>query len=316
MRVTVLGGAGFVGSRIVERCVRAGHAVLVIDGLVERTGGRREHLGAVRDDVELVDRRVEEVGDLPLRLDRTDVVVDCMGWTRHREALVDPLHDLALNLTAHVDWLRRLPRGARPHVVHLGSRTQFTDPPGGGDIAEDAPQSPADVQGIHKAAAEEHLRLAARLRRLDAIALRFPACVGPHQPSVGEEIGLVGEFVRELLAGRCVRVYGRERRRAVVFVDDVAEVVCRLLDAPVDGFTALNLRGDVLPIAELARRLQALVGRGSVEVSEVPAEIAAIDSGGAGLAEDRLRAVLGAVPRTPLDAALGAAVRWLEAVLR
>jgi nucleoside-diphosphate-sugar epimerase len=315
MRVTVLGGAGFVGSRIVARCVRAGHAVLAVDGLVERTGGRRAHLDAVRDQVEVIERRVEDVGDLAARLARTDVVIDCMGWTRHRAALADPLHDLALNLGAHVDWLRRLPAEARPRIVYLGSRTQFTDPPGGGDIAEDAPPSPADVQGIHKAAAEEHVRLAARLRGLEVIALRFPACVGPHQPADGDEIGLVGEFVRELRAGRCVRVYGEHRRRALVFVDDVAEVVCRLLDVPVDGFTAFNLRGDVLPIAELARRLQALVGRGTVEVADVPTEIAAIDSGAAALAEDRLQAALGTVPRTALDAALRAAVGWLDTVL-
>jgi dTDP-L-rhamnose 4-epimerase len=315
MRVTVFGGAGFVGSRIVACCVRAGHAVLVVDGLVERTGGRRSHLDAVRNDVEVIERRVEEVGDLAARLARTDAVIDCMGWTRHRAALLDPLHDLALNLTAHVDWLLRLPADARPRIVYLGSRTQFTDPPGGGDIAEDAPPSPADVQGIHKAAAEEHVRLAARRRHLDALALRFPACIGPHQPADGDEIGLVGEFVRELRAGRCVRVFGHHRRRAVVFVDDVAEVVCRLLDVPADGFTAFNLRGDVLPIAELAHRLQTRVGRGTVEVVEVPAEIAAIDSGAAALREDRLRAALGTVPRTALDAALDAAVRWLDGVL-
>ena len=315
-RVTLFGGAGFIGSRIALACVRAGHRVRVIDGLLARTSGRRENLAPVAADIDFRAARIEHVGDLDRVLAESDVIVDCMGWTQHRAALDDPLYDLELNVASHLHWLRRVPDHLRAKVVYLGSRGQYADP-ATGDIGEDDPQEPRDVQGIHKAAAERHFRLAASLRDLDVVALRLPACVGPNQPAEGEDIGLVGGFARDLLAGRAIRVYGRGRRRAVAYVDDVAEIVCQLARLPGRGFQAYNLRGDVLPIEDIAKRLVAIVGRGSVEVADLPRDIAAIDSGAAAFREDRLRAALGgAVPRTPVDEALAATVRHLAGAAR
>ena len=315
-RVTLFGGAGFIGSRIALACVRAGHRVRVIDGLLARTSGRRENLAPVAADIDFRAARIEHVGDLDRVLAESDVIVDCMGWTQHRAALDDPLYDLELNVASHLHWLRRVPDHLRAKVVYLGSRGQYADP-ATGDIGEDDPQEPRDVQGIHKAAAERHFRLAASLRDLDVVALRLPACIGPNQPAEGEDIGLVGGFARDLLAGRAIRVYGRGRRRAVAYVDDVAEIVCQLARLPGRGFQAYNLRGDVLPIEDIAKRLVAIVGRGSVEVADLPRDIAAIDSGAAAFREDRLRAALGgAVPRTPVDEALAATVRHLAGAAR
>jgi len=314
-RILLLGGAGFVGSRIAIACVRAGHSVQVVDGLLQNTSGRHENLAAVATAVDFVAARVEEVADLEQRIAASDVVIDSMGWTLHRAALADPLYDLELNLASHVHWLGRLPEGARAKVIYLGSRAQYGDLPGA-EIDEDAPQEPLDVQGIHKAAAERHFRLAARLRNVAVVVLRLPACIGPHQPFEGDDVGLVGGFVRDVLAGRTILVFGRGRRRAIAFVDDVAEVVCRLVTRPADGFTAYNLRGEGLPIDELAARVVATAGRGNVEVTELPAEVAAIDSGAAMLREERLRAALGGeIPRTPLDQALRETVRYLQGVL-
>jgi len=315
-RVTLFGGAGFIGSRIALACVRAGHRVRVIDGLLARTSGRRENLAPVAADIDFRAARIEHVGDLDRVLAESDVIVDCMGWTQHRAALDDPLYDLELNVASHLHWLRRVPDHLRAKVVYLGSRGQYADP-ATGDIGEDDPQEPRDVQGIHKAATERHFRLAASLRDLDVVALRLPACIGPNQPAEGEDIGLLGGFARDLLAGRAIRVYGRGRRRAVAYVDDVAEIVCQLARLPGRGFQAYNLRGDVLPIEDIAKRLVAIVGRGSVEVADLPRDIAAIDSGAAAFREDRLRAALGgAVPRTLVDEALAATVRHLAGAAR
>jgi len=314
-RILLLGGAGFLGSRIAGACVKAGHVVQVIDGLMPQTSGRRDNLAATAADIELVARPVEQVEDLEASIAASDVVVDAMGWTLHRAALENPLRDMALNLASHIHWLQRIPEGSRPTVIVLGSRVQFGDV-AGGEIDEDAPQEPLDVQGIHKAAAERHFRLASRLRGVPVIALRLPACIGPHQPFEGDDIGLVGGFIRDALAGNTIRVFGRGRRRAIAYVDDVADVACKLASLKTEGFTAFNLRGEVLAIHELAERVVAAAGRGRVDVAEMPGELAAIDSGAAAFREERLRVALGGtIPRTPLDHALAETIRYMQEVL-
>lgn len=311
----LLGGAGFIGSQITAAFVKAGHTIRVIDGLLPQTSGRRENLAGVAGQVEILAQRVEEIPDLDRYLADSDVIVDCMGWTLHRGALADPLYDMTLNLASHIHWLARLPKDAKPLVVYLGGRVQYANVPGA-EIDEDTPQDPLDIQGIHKSAAERHFRLAARLRGLAIISLRFPACIGRGQPFQGDDIGLVGGFIREALAGRPIQVFGRGRKRAIAFVGDVVEIVGRLASARPEGFVSYNLRGEVLPIDELAGLVVEAVGRGSVEVTELPKDVAAIDSGEAAFRQDRLRDALGGrVPATPLADALKETVGYMKEVL-
>ena len=105
--VLVLGGAGFIGSQVVDRFVRAGHRVRVIDGLLDRTGGREAHLSQLRSRIEWIRADVREVGDFDRLLEGTSVIVDCMAWTSHRLAIQDPLHDLDLNVASHLSYLPR-----------------------------------------------------------------------------------------------------------------------------------------------------------------------------------------------------------------
>ena len=73
-------------------------------------------------------------------------------------------------------------------------------------ITESTAMVPEDVQGIHKAAADHHFRVFAKLKRLNVLSLRFANCYGPNQPRAGEDIGLIGGFIRDALAGKTIVV--------------------------------------------------------------------------------------------------------------
>src|SRR5712691_11841726 len=144
--VVVLGGAGFIGSHIVERFGELGNDVTVIDGLLPNTGGARENLQHCRAHVRFIELRVEDVRNLGDILGQADVIVDCMAWTSHMDALGDPELDLRLNATSHLHVVRTLQPGSRAKIIYLGSRGQYGNPEVA-EIDETTSMLPVDVQG-------------------------------------------------------------------------------------------------------------------------------------------------------------------------
>jgi nucleoside-diphosphate-sugar epimerase len=312
-RVLVAGGAGFLGSRIAARYVAAGWDVTVVDGLLERTGGCREHLAPLQEQIRFIPERIESLTGLPRLVAGMDVIIDSMAWTAHRLAMRDPIRDLHLNAESHLHLIQALPAGSASRVIYLGSRVQFGDHPGT-EIHEDTPMVPRDVQGIHKLTGELYFRVYASTLGLKVVSLRLPNCFGPHQPVTGEDIGLVGSMIRDLLQGRTVEVFGDGRRRGFVFAEDAAEVVYRAGRLDREGFTPLNFGGWSLTIEELVKHLVEIVGTGGYTRAPLPADLRHVDMGNAQMTNQGLAAVLGEVPMTDLHAALSATVAYVRAM--
>jgi UDP-glucose 4-epimerase len=306
VNVFIAGGAGFVGSRIAKAFLDSGHAVVILDGLLDRTGASRNHVAKLHA-ARFIESRIEDTAELGDLIGGSDIIVDAMAWTCHRLALSDPNYDLALNLSSHLHLLAAVPKGWPGRIIFLGSRGQYGSPQVS-EITEDTPQNPEDVQGIHKTAAESHFRLASRLKRISVASLRMPAIIGPNQPVNGDDIGLFGGFIRDLVAGRTVELYGENRRRAVIHVDDIAETVVRLASAAWSGFAPFNLAGHNVNLADTLHMLITEIGSGSMTVTSAPAEIAAIDIGGIPVSEARLTALLGPLPRRDLRTTLRSAI--------
>jgi UDP-glucose 4-epimerase len=306
----VFGGAGFIGSHIVEQLVAAGDRIIVVDGLVQGTGGSAAHLAAVRDRVDYRPVTIAELPDLAGLLRETDVVIDAMAWTTHIAALAQPLKDLQLNLVSHLTLLEGLRASPAPRVIYLGSRSQFGHV--AGVLDNNTPMNPLDVQGIHKAAAEQHFRLWARRQRRDVLSLRLPNCFGERQPVSGDDIGLVGGFIRKALNNEVVEVFGEQRRRCLLYARDAADIVVAAAGASWSGFTGVNAGGTHVAILELAQQVVAAAGRGSVEVRPLPPDVKAIDAGDAEVDESALRTLVGKPPRHDFGAALRATVAYFK----
>jgi UDP-glucose 4-epimerase len=308
--VLVLGGAGFIGSHVAERFVAAGDRVIVLDGLIAGTGGRLENVQPLlASGVEIVRSDIASAPYLRGLVERSDLVVDTMAWTAHRPALEDPVRDLRLNAESHLHVIRCLPAG-KP-VIYLGSRGQYGAAPTA-TITEETPMTPQDVQGIHKLAAESYYRVFAGLRGFHAVSLRIANCFGERQPTSGDDIGLIGNFVRDLLAGREVSVFGDGRRRNLVYARDLAGVVQRLGAERFAGFSAFNYAGDAVRIEAIVKLLVEIVGRGGYRVAAMPHDLARIDVGDAHFSDGRLRALMGGLPATDLRRALSATVDYFR----
>lgn len=308
MRILVAGGAGFIGSHIVGAFLSEGHDVVVVDGLLPRTGGNR---GNLPDHPRLVlhPHRVEHLQELDGVLQESDLVVDAMGWTRHLLALDDPAYDCELNVRSHLALLAAMPATNAPRTIYLGSRGQYGSPKVE-RIDEGTPCAPEDVQGIHKQAAESHWRVGSRLRNFPVASLRFGNTFGPRQPVQGRDIGLVGLFIRDLQAGKEIELYGEGRQRPLVFAPDLAQAVVRMAGRSWVGFKAWNVSGWDVPLEDLVERLCKLIGHGSWRVASFPDYVRAIDVGNATFDGRAFQEFVGGFRLSSLEDALAETVEY------
>lgn len=308
--VLILGGAGFIGSAIVERFCSEGYDVTVIDGLLRQSGGSRDNLAPVLSRIRFIESRIEEIANLDELVSGFSLVIDCMAWTSHHLALENPLNDLQLNASSHLYLINAIKDGRDTQIIFLGSRGQYGNP-GVEIIREDTPMSPEDIQGVHKLAAESYYRIYAKFKNLNVVSLRLPNCFGENQPVIGPDIGLVGSFVRDLLSHHTLEVYG-ERKRFLAYAGDVAEIVFKLSRKGSKGFCAYNMGGQELTIQQLVAALISVIGSGSFVVKDVPEHIKAIDMGNARISEDKLQAALGDIEATDLFQALSRTVDYFK----
>ncbi len=310
--VLILGGSGFIGSNIAQRFCRcrAKYNVVIIDGLLEGACGQRANLKGIKKDVRFIECKIENVGNLKNLVKSCDIIIDCMALTPHRTGINNPIYDLRLNAESHLVLIQHLINFQGKNIIYLGSRSQYGNVDSG-KIVEMTPMNPNDIQGIHKLAAESYYRIYSKLYGFNVVSLRFPNCFGKNQPVEGEDIGLIGSFIRDALNGKTVEVFGN-RKRNLVYVDDVAEVVFKLANKHFVGFNAFNLSGHRVTIELLASSIISITGHGKLETVKLPERLKAIDIGDAELNDNKLKKFLGKIPKTDLQVAFRKTIEYFK----
>lgn len=307
----ILGGAGFIGSNLAERFLGQGWGVTVLDGLLENTGGRRENIEHLFSEIIFIESKIEKADLLKEVVKRSDVIIDCMALTGHRFALADPKYDLELNCHSHLCLIEVLKDLPVKKVIYVGSRGQYGNP-SVAEINEETPMIPEDVQGIHKLAAESYFRVYSKHYGFHVTSLRVPGCFGKNQPTSGDDIGLIGNFIRDVLENNTIEVYGSRRRRSFIYAKDLVEIVYRICNLPFSGFSAFNVRGTDVFIHELAQIIIEIAGKGDYIIKEIRHEIQIIDIGKSRLCEENLRHFIGDYPITDLKSSLTETIQYFK----
>lgn len=309
--VLVLGGAGFIGSNLVRFFLENNYQVTVIDGLLKETGGRKSNLDKLLDRINFIDKPIEKTENLEEYIKKVDIIVDCMGWTSHRLALENPEYDLRLNVVSHLTLIRALKNHPGKTIFYLGSRGQYGKPEAK-IIDENTPTKPLDIQGIHKLTAESYFRVYSKLYSLHVISLRIPNCYGPNQPIKGDDIGLIGSFIISALNNRAIKVFGKTRKRSVIYVEDLCWVILKLADKLDKGFTVYNIPGDQVNLEYLAKTIVAVTEQGNYSVEELPDHLAKIDIGDIPMNDELLFSKIGKTCSTELVLGLTPTVEYFK----
>lgn len=221
MRVVVTGGAGFVGSHIVEALVARGDEVHVVDDL---SRGRREHVPTAAT-LHVAD--VREPLDALFAPIAPEAVVHLAAQIDVRVSVADPVADALANVVGTIQVLEAaLPHGAQVVFSSTGGAIYGEcDRP----APEDAERRPLAPYGASKLAAEEYLALWNRLHDTSHVALRLGNVYGPRQDPHGEA-GVVAIFLQRLREGLPATIFGDGRQtRDYVYAGDVAGAVLAAL---------------------------------------------------------------------------------------
>ena len=303
MRSLVTGGAGFIGSTLVDALVSRGDRVVVVDDL---SRGRREQVNndATFHQLDIVDG---ELVDLVAAL-APDVIFHQAAQIDVRRSVSDPVLDTRINVLGTVNLLEACARAAVPRVVFASSGGAIY-----GDTAviptpETQPCAPASAYGAAKLTGETYGRLFSRLHGVEFVALRYANVYGPRQDPHGEA-GVVAIFAERLLEGREAVINGDGvQRRDYVHVDDV--VRANLLAGSTDAPDAYNIgTGRECNVNELYAMLARAAGADR-RATHGPGK--AGEQRRSCLDVSRAKARLGWIPRVDLDSGLAGTVDWFR----
>jgi nucleoside-diphosphate-sugar epimerase len=244
VRALVTGGAGFIGSHLVEALLRRGDAVRVLDSFA--TGSRR-NLAAVCDDVDVIEGDVRSYERVNRAAQGCDVVFHLAAVPSVPHSIADPIADSEINVggTLNVLLVAR-DQGVR-RVVFASSCSVYGDAaclP----LSEASPARPLVPYAASKLAAEHQCRAAAVVYGVDVVALRYFNVFGPRQDPRTTYAAVVPRFIAAMLDGRSPAVFGTgEQTRDFVHVADVVEA--NLLAARAGG-----VAGEVFNVASGERR--------------------------------------------------------------
>ena len=300
--VLITGGLGFIGSNLARRLALLGARVTVIDSLIPQYGGKLFNLAGLdeRVTINIADVRDEYSMDYLVR--EQAFIFNLAGQVSHLDSMHNPYTDLDINCRGQLSILEAC-RKHNPAVrlVYSGTRQVYGRPrylP----VDEEHPIDPVDVNGVNKVAGEWYHIVYHRAYGLRTTSLRLTNTYGPRMRVVDARQTFLGIWLRRLIDGDEILVYGDgNQRRDFNYVDDAVEALMVVAAADASIGQIYNLGGgEVVSLRALAELLVDLNGGGRYRLVPFPDEQKAIDIGDYYGTYAKLEAALGWQPRVAL----------------
>jgi UDP-glucose 4-epimerase len=301
----VTGGAGFIGSHIVDVLVAQGHTATVFDDL---SSGKRENLGAG------IALTVGDVRDKQAVRAALSGNVDCVfhlaAQIDVRRAVQDPGFDAQVNVGGTINVLNACVEAHARRFVMSSTGGALYGEPSTLPASEQSAIQPLSPYGVSKYCAEQYIEYFHRMYGLETVILRYANVYGPRQDSSGEA-GVVGIFARHILLGQSSIVYGDgEQTRDFVFVDDVAQANMLAMQGP---FGTFNIgTGVETSLNQLLAIFELVVGH-RVAREYAPARAGEVRR--IALNAEKARHELGWKPSVSLEDGLARTLAWVRTCL-
>lgn len=254
----VTGGAGFIGSNLVDRLLELGHRVRVIDNF---STGLRTNLAHVQDSVELIEGDIQSYERVHNSVLGIDFVVHLAALPSVPRSVQDPLTSHQVNTTGTLNVLSAARDAGVKRVVIASSSSVYGANPAL-PKREDMTLLPISPYGASKVAAESYCRAFSEVYGLETVALRYFNVFGPRQNPRSQYSAVIPRFIELAKEGKPVTIFGDgEQIRDFTFVSNVVEATVAATSAPKASGHAMNIAcGAAVSLLELVRTIEAALG--------------------------------------------------------
>lgn len=301
MKVLITGGLGFIGSNLAHRLVAEGHSVTLVDSLVPEYGGNLFNISGIENVVRVNISDVRDQYSLCHLVKDQDVLFNLAGQTSHMDSMSRPEIDLDINCKAQLSILEAC-RNHNPKIrVVYGSTRQIYGKPRYLPVDEKHPLDPVDVNGINKLAGEQYHLLYGKVYGLATCVLRLTNIVGPRMRIKDARQTFLGVWIRNLIDGKPIEVWGGEQLRDILDVSDCVEAFLLAAGSEKSSGQIYNVGSkESINLIDLAKLLVELNGGGEISVRTYPAERKSIDIGDYYTDAGKIQAELGWSPKMSL----------------
>ncbi|MCR4404990.1 MAG: SDR family oxidoreductase [Candidatus Acetothermia bacterium] len=254
----VTGGAGFIGSHIVERLVREGQRVRVIDNL---STGKRENIEPFLGEVEFIESDIRDLGLVREAMEGVDYVSHQAAVPSVPRSVKDPMTSNSVNVEGTLNILIAARDAGVKRVVYASSSSVYGDTPTLPKHEGMKPE-PRSPYAVSKLAGELYCQVFFHVYGLETVALRYFNVFGPRQDPQSQYAAVVPKFITAFLQGEPPTIFGDgEQSRDFTHIENVVEANLLAAKAPGVAGEVFNIAcGERITVNELARLLTEIVG--------------------------------------------------------
>jgi UDP-glucose 4-epimerase len=286
----VTGGAGFIGSHLVDALIASGLKVRVIDNFAT---GKREHLNPAS---QLVEGDICKPDSIANAFAGADCVFHVAALPRIPLSIERPVQTHMVNVVGTLNVLIAARDAGLRRVVYSGSSSVYGDQPSL-PLAETMTPNPLSPYALQKLTSEQYVRMFYRLFGLQAVCLRYFNVFGPRMTTEGSYATVIGAFIRARTEGRALPIHGDgEQTRDFTHVRDVVRANILAMDCAVADGCPINIgRGEEVSV----NRIAAMFGGPTITMPQRRADVRRT------LADCTLaRQILGWSPQVTIEAGL------------
>ena len=259
MRACVTGGAGFIGSTLVDRLLHDGHDVAVLDDF---STGLRENLADAGDRIDLVEGDLRDPALATRAVAGCEVVYHMAALAAVARSVEHPEEVTDVNVAGTVALCKRAHEAGCRRVVFASSSSVYGDTP---ELPKHEAMllSPRSPYAASKAAGESYLAAFQATYGLETVALRYFNVYGPRQSPRSQYAAVIPLFIDALRAGRPATIHGDgQQTRDFTYVEDVVDALVRAADAPDATKGPMNIGGggNRVSILDLVQAIAAALG--------------------------------------------------------